>query len=72
MNKYNKINHLRQYLSRQKSLDNPGLESARFVMEDYDRMRLQLSVLVGELKVRKRVSAKIIVDRLDNILWEEK
>ena len=70
MNKYNKINQLREYLNRQKSLDNPGLESARLVLEDYDRMRLQISVLVGEIKVRKRISAKVVVDKLDAILWE--
>jgi len=70
VNKYNKINQLREYLNRQKSLDNPGLESARLVLEDYDRMRLQISVLVGEIKVRKRISAKVVVDKLDAILWE--
>jgi len=69
--KYNRINQLRVYLDRQKSLDNPGLESARMVLDDYDRMRLQLSNIVGELKCQKTVSAKKMVDQLTVVLWEK-
>lgn len=69
--KYNKLNQLRVYLNKRKSLDSPGLDTCRMVLEDYDRMRLQLSVFIGELKVRKRVSANVVVNKLENILWED-
>jgi hypothetical protein len=65
-----KINLLREYLNRNKSLDNPGLESSRLLLADYDRMRLSVSTLIGELGCRKRVSAKEVSNKLLGALWE--
>jgi len=68
---YIRINKLREYLNRRKSLDSVGLETARMVLEDYDKMRIGLSVMVGELNCQKTVSAKKMISNITDILWEE-